>query len=99
MTVAVCFRCGVIKFGAFVACPECAAVPATEDDIAVSLAMTDHYFGRAELERMAAAVHAGTPPKLDPETHANLLRQVRATGLLDELRRLTDGGAAVPEED
>ncbi len=97
MTVAVCFKCGVIKFGAFVACPACAGVPATEDDIALALAMTDHYFDQPSLERMAAAVRAGTPPSLDPETHANLLRQVRATGLLEELRRLTDG--AVPDEE
>jgi hypothetical protein len=42
MTTAVCFRCGKLKFGAFCPC-ECGAMPQTEDELAISLAMTDHY--------------------------------------------------------
>ena len=43
MTTAVCFRCGELKFGAFCPC-QCGAMPQTEDELAISLAMTDHYF-------------------------------------------------------
>jgi hypothetical protein len=50
MTRAVCFKCGAIKFGAFCPCPECGDVPATEDDLALSLAMSDHYFDMATLD-------------------------------------------------
>lgn len=44
MTQAVCFKCGAIKFGAFCPCPACNATPEAEDDLVISLAMTDHYF-------------------------------------------------------
>jgi hypothetical protein len=77
VTQAVCFKCGVIKFGAFVACPECSAAPQTEDDLALSLAMTDHYFDVPTLEQMGAAVRDGHSPHLDPQTHAKLIETIR----------------------
>jgi hypothetical protein len=85
MTMAVCFKCGVIKFGAFVPCPECAACPKTEDDLALSLAMTDHYFDLPTLDQMGASVREGKPPHLDPESHAQLVQQIRTSRLLFKL--------------
>ena len=41
MTMAACFKCGVIKFGAFVPCPKCSGCPQTEDELALSLASND----------------------------------------------------------
>jgi hypothetical protein len=86
MTMAVCFKCGVIKFGAFVSCPECAGFPQTEDDLALSLAMTDHYFDMPTLAQMGAAVRDGKPPHLDPDTHAQLIQQIRSSGVLAQLQ-------------
>jgi hypothetical protein len=80
MTMAVCNKCGAIKFGAFVACPECSATPQTEDDLALSLAMTDHYFDLPTLEQMGANVRDGRPPDLDPETRAQLIATIRRAG-------------------
>lgn len=96
MTMAVCFKCGVIKFGAFVPCPECSAAPRTEDDLALSLAMTDHYFDMPTLEQMGAAVREGEPPHLAPETHAQLIDMIRSTGLLEKLAEMAEGGAGNP---
>ena len=67
MTAAVCFKCGAIKFGAFCPCDECEAAPSSEDELALSLAMTDHYFDQATLDQMGAAVRDGHPPQLSPE--------------------------------
>jgi hypothetical protein len=88
MTMAVCFQCGKIKFGAFVPCPSCTQAPLTEDDLAMSLAMTDHYFDMPTLEQMGAAIRDGNPPRLDPESHAQLIQQIRTSGLLDKLQAM-----------
>jgi hypothetical protein len=94
MTMAVCFKCGVIKFGAFVPCPECAAFPQSEDDLALSLAMTDHYFDMPTLEQMGASVRDGKPPHLDPESHAQLVQQIRSSGMLAQIQgRFAEKGA------
>ncbi len=98
MTMAVCHKCGVIKFGAFVPCPKCSAAPRTEDDLALSLAMTDHYFDRPTLEQMGAAVRDGHPPQLDPQTQAQLVEMIRSSGMLAKLAGLSPapGGEAPP---
>jgi hypothetical protein len=89
MTKAACFKCGVIKFGAFVPCPKCFAAPQTEDDLALSLAMTDHYFDMPTLEQMGAAVRDGNPPHLAPQTHAQLIKTIRSSGVLAKLPGLS----------
>jgi hypothetical protein len=88
MTQAVCFRCGVIKFGAFVPCSDCGAMPDNEDDLALSLAMTDHYFDMPTLQRMGESIRGGVVPHLDPKTHAQLVGQIRSEGLLKQLQSL-----------
>jgi hypothetical protein len=98
MTMAVCFKCGVIKCGAFVPCPKCSAAPQTEDELALALAMTDHYFDMPTLEQMGAAVRDGNPPHLDPQTHAQLLETIRSSVILAKLAGLFPGGEAPPAE-
>lgn len=88
MTMAVCFKCGKTKFGAFVSCPECHAAPKSEDDLALSLAMTDHYFDMPTLEQMGAAVRDGKPPHLNPETRASLIETIRTSGIMAKLAEL-----------
>src|SRR5262245_35907353 len=90
MTMAVCFKCGDIKFGAFVPCPKCAGMPQTEDELALSLAMTDHYFDMPTLEQMGASVREGKPPHLGPETHAQLIEMIRGMGLQEKLKTMSD---------
>jgi hypothetical protein len=97
MTMAVCFKCGVIKFGAFCPCQECAATPATEDEVALSLAMTDHYFDRETLERIGADIRVGKPIQLDDQTRNNLITQLRSMGVLERLRDFAANAAPPPE--
>ena len=74
MTIAVCFSCGEVKHGATCACKQCGAKPATDDDLAVSFAMSDHYLSQAELESMGQRIKAeGWHPRLVEES----LREMR----------------------
>jgi hypothetical protein len=94
MTTAVCFKCGVFKSGAFVPCPECSVFPQTEDDLALSLAMTDHYFDMPTLEQMGTSVRDGKPLHLDPATRAQLVEQIRSGGTMAQIQGMFGGGAA-----
>jgi hypothetical protein len=85
MTQAVCFSCGVMKFGAFVACPICGVKPTTDEDLILSFAMTDHYFDIATMHQMGQAIRDGRPPHLDESTRANLLEE------LSNLRKMPVG--------
>jgi len=82
MTMAVCFNCGEIKFGAFNHCGKCGARPVSEDDLALSYAMTDHHYDERTLRQMGNNVKNGTPPKLDPETRDDIVSQLRNSGML-----------------
>lgn len=86
MTAAVCFRCGAIKFGAFCPCQDCDAMPRTDEEFALSMVMTDHYFDMDTLVRMGAAVRDGSPPQLNAEDRDRLVAQLRDTGVLAELQ-------------
>src|SRR5260370_11299722 len=92
MTMAVCFHCGATKFGAFVPCPDCSAMPQDEEQLALSLAMTDHYFDVPSLQNMAADLRSGKPVHLAPETRTQLIDQIRAEGLLQKLGMLKQTG-------
>lgn len=89
MTTAVCFQCGHLKFGSFLACEECQAKPRTDDELIVSLAMSDHYFDQATLDSMGEYIKEhGHPPQLDPESEKVFRRnfeEVKASGVLDQL--------------
>ena len=77
MTVAICFACGEFKVGAFTTCPACGAEPKTDEELAHSLAFTDHYLtpeGLAQVQQQAAA---GQPVHIDPAFHEQLLQTFR----------------------
>ena len=76
MTEAVCFNCGEMKFGAFVDCPTCGVKPETDDDLAVSLALTDHYLDMATLEQLGLSIKSGKPPCLDDDIKEEFLRNI-----------------------
>jgi hypothetical protein len=87
MTTAVCFKCGAFKVGAFCDCQSCGAWPQTEDQLALSLAMTDNYFDIPTLERMATDIRGGEPVHLDPQSREQLVQQVRSSGILEQMRK------------
>ena len=89
MTQAVCFKCGVIKFGAFVPCPDCGARPQTEEDLVMAMAMTDHYFDLPTLEQFGAELRAGRPPELAPENRAKLIELIRSTNMVHMVQQVS----------
>ena len=87
MTMAVRFRSGLVKFGAFVPCPGCSGTSRDEDD----LARTDHPFDLPTLEPVGASVRDGQPPHLDPATHAQLVEPIRSGKMVAQLQGLSGG--------
>ena len=75
MTVAVCVRCGIIKFGAFNPCDSCGFCPRTEIDAAYSIALTDHYFARSVLEEISESMRGGRPPPSLPPHQEQAFRE------------------------
>jgi len=69
-----------MKFGAFNSCPKCKATPSSEDDLAISLGLSDHYFDEPIMAQIGADVAAGKPTQLDPETRSNLIKMLRIAG-------------------
>jgi hypothetical protein len=59
MTIAICFACGAIKFGALCPCKTCAATPKSEDEIAVSLLLTDRQIPLDDLQALSEAMVIG----------------------------------------
>jgi len=73
MTMAVCFNCGEMKFGAFVDCKKCNAKPTTDDDRALSLVMTDHYFEMEALKELGARIKNGEEITLGEEEKQRII--------------------------
>lgn len=71
MTMAVCFRCGSMKLGAWTQCPQCQAEPETDEEFEISLVMTDHHFPIEMLHQIAAYVRQSPPPAKEPEPVSN----------------------------
>jgi hypothetical protein len=67
MTVAICLECGILKTGAWSACPNCGYQPRGEEQLARSLLVSDNWIGRETLEAMAERRRQGEPWNFDPE--------------------------------
>lgn len=81
MTKAVCFNCGKFKFGAFKTCGSCKRAPETDDQLAMSSTLTDHYFDLPTLKAMGKDIKNGKSLRLDPQTKEN---QLSGLGALKE---------------
>lgn len=73
MTEAVCFHCGDTKWGSFNACESCGLKPKSDDDLMLSLMLTEHNLSADELARFARSIKAGRPPVI-PESERIRLR-------------------------
>ncbi|MFC2146778.1 hypothetical protein ACFLRT_05385 [Acidobacteriota bacterium] len=72
MTQAVCINCGEIKWGAFNPCQKCKKEPKAEDDLALSLAFSDHHFSFKELKGIGERIKNGEKLQLDPQQKAQI---------------------------
>ena len=59
MGMAICFKCGSAKSGALAACQTCHAVPRTRDDLALSLALSDHLSSKEQLAQYSHEIRSG----------------------------------------
>jgi hypothetical protein len=73
MTEAVCFHCGETKWGSFNACENCGSKPKSDDDLMLSLMLTEHNLSADEFVRFARSIKAGRPPVI-PESERVKLR-------------------------
>lgn len=72
MTIAVCFNCGEIKWGAFNACQKCHARPTTDDELTTSLLFTDHYYDQETLAKVSEEIRNGVKFNIDDATRSTL---------------------------
>ena len=78
MTLAMCVKCGSIKFGALTHCRECGLRPETEVDIAYSFAFSDHYLSSDVLKTLSQQVLQGAPlPSLTKDQEQQFLAAAR----------------------
>ena len=82
MTIATCMQCGEEKWGAVSPCEKCGFSPRTEDDIAWSMCVSDHYLSHETLVQIGEAIKAGKRPRVDPESHAKMLAHMRESGMM-----------------
>ncbi len=82
MTVAICFKCGSEKSDALTQCGSCSATPREEDDLALSLVLSQHFSPKTQLEVLAHEVQSHLKLTV-PEA---LLRQAHET--LEDLQLL-----------
>lgn len=76
MTKAVCFNCGEFKLSAFKVCSLCKRMPETDDQLVMSLALTDHYFDLPTLKVMGKDIKNGKPLHLDEKTRKNIIAEI-----------------------
>ena len=96
MTTAVCFKCGKLKSGAFLPCEDCSALPQNEEEVALSMAMTDQYFELPALKQIGDSIADGKPPELDEQTHAKMLELIRGA---DAMQKVESGTTRLPRLD
>lgn len=90
MTVAICFNCGKFKFGAWAECNHCGKTPKSDDDIVLSLVMTDHYYDEGSLEHLGGQIAKGMNIILDEDMKKDLLEEIHSPAMADVLRKLKE---------
>jgi hypothetical protein len=64
MTEAICIGCGELKFGAFNICKSCGGIPRSDDELMLSLALTDHHLDSETLRQIGCEIKRGKRPRL-----------------------------------
>jgi len=83
MTIAVCWRCGHFKHGALTPCEKCNALPRTDQDIALSIGLSDHYHSQPQLEVFSQEIVLGKKPSIDPKIISDYLETLKDNPLKD----------------
>ena len=73
MPRAICFSCGGTKSSALGPCPHCGSLPEVDDDLILSLAITERHLDEAGMDAIARSIKEGKRPKLDKKKRQQLL--------------------------
>jgi hypothetical protein len=79
MTQAICMRCGARKIGALTPCPECRFDPATPEEKARSIVLSDHHLDPLSLENAAKAIRAGEEIPIPEDLLAGYAQTIATT--------------------
>ena len=82
MTIAICFKCGNFKKGAFNPCEKCNVLPKSEEELALSIVLTDHYLNQVDLEHLSTCINNGGRAELSSEMLREWIEQIRDSGIL-----------------
>jgi hypothetical protein len=82
VTIAICFKCGHFKKGAFNPCEYCAVSPRSEEELALSIVLTDHYFNQVNLEQLSTWVKDSGSAELSSGMLREWIGQIRNSGIL-----------------
>ena len=75
MTLALCLKCGGVKFGSLSRCQRCEFEPQTEHDVAYSVVLSTHHFSMETLKTMGAAIAlTGKIPKLAKDSEEQFVK-------------------------
>ncbi len=85
MAMAICFKCGSAKSGALTACRSCNAVPRTNREYAVSLALSDHLSSKDQLAQYSHELRNGNKLSVPREALAQALEALKDSQLLTML--------------
>ena len=96
MAMAICFKCGSAKSGALVACRSCNAVPRTDIEYAVSLALSDHLSSNNQLAQYSHELRNGQNLSVPHEALVQALDTLKDPQLLAMLRAQSSPSSPSP---
>lgn len=97
MTLAVCFKCGSNKNSALDVCKDCGAIPRSDDQLALSLALCGHLSSKSELEGFSCQIKQGGKPDIQESKLAQAWEALQDTQLMTMLGR--QKGSEHPRKD
>ena len=74
MTIAVCIRCGTMKAGVLIPCPECRFDPREMEDKGKALMLTDQFLSEEDLRDVSERLKNGQPVDYPQEAIDDYIR-------------------------
>lgn len=91
MTQAVCFNYGELKFGSFTECENCHRTPENDDDMAFSMALSDHYFSLEQLNEIGNKIKNGENVKLNDADKQRFISEMKDARKNNDLVKALEG--------
>lgn len=77
VTQAICFKCGEVKHGAFTTCKACNTRPTSEQELALSLGLTDHYLSKQDLDSIGTHIKNNESISFREDQEEMLIKEIR----------------------